>query len=200
MKIAIAIPSGDHLVAELAMRLPGIMGTAQAAGHTCVLLNQRASNPAANLGLMLAAVLEHGFDAVLTLDSDMAPPADVLPRLLAREVDVVGVLYRGRQPPYGIHGRDLDGQVPAPPYTGLREVGWVAGGCVLIRRHVLEAMGQPLREDVRDETGRLIGHDVWFCLRARELGFGVFADLDVSAETAHYALVPLRLECKGRLA
>lgn len=41
-----------------------------------------------------------------------------------------------------------------------------------------------------------IMHDVWFCRKAKQLGFSTWADLDLSREVGHLATIPLTLESR----
>ena len=55
----------------------------------------------------------------------------------------------------------------------LLECDAVGFGCVMIRRDVFEKMAEPRFE--RDEDGT--GEDFLFCLKAKEAGFPIYADL-----------------------
>lgn len=97
--------------------------------------------------------LEHDYDAMLTVESDMVVPADALQRLAAIETDVAYGLYCWRR---GMHswsahievGEEGWAEVPVSQRRGLartwwgtvREVTGLGFGCTLIRRRVLEAV------------------------------------------------------------
>ena len=72
------------------------------------------------------------------------------------------------QPLYG----DLNAH-PETWSTGLRKVDWVETGCLLVRRSVLEALHPPYMEFLAPG----LGEDVYFCRKARSLGFDVHVDL-----------------------
>ena len=69
----------------------------------------------------------------------------------------------------------------APLGEGVVEVDWVGSGGLLIHKDVVEAIGWAPFRDVWNEQGgvRDLGHDVNFCLRAKEKGFKVYVDTDV---------------------
>ena len=101
---------------------------------------------------------------LLMCDSDMAPPADVVARLLGHHVGIVGALCFQRKPPYtpcvGMP-RDwlpLDGQ--------LHECLAVGTGCLLVRRAVVEQLADPWF----NVTPGGEGEDLAFCLAARAAG------------------------------
>lgn len=189
--VLIAIPSGDWIPAEAAYRLPAIVATARAEGHQIALLNLRSYSPAANISSMFKLGLANpAINFFLTLDADMLVPFDVVPRLIAHDVDVVGVVYRARQSPHQRWGHPI-GDLPED-VTGLHEFRWVGGGCVMIKRAVVEAI--PGRHDITDEIGDITtSHDVNFCQEARAAGFKVYADMDLSRDTQHTAFLPLPL-------
>jgi GT2 family glycosyltransferase len=81
-------------------------------------------------------------------------------------------------------------QYPSDYRHGLREVDALGTGCMLIKRKVLETVSMPFIDKVREGVGdRELGHDLYFCRRAKELGFEVWADWDVKCE--HYKNVNL---------
>lgn len=110
---------------------------------------------------------------------------DILLRLLAREVDVVVPFVMTRTPPYkpvvmsAPHGLDEQGHVEYVvaklPESGLHEVYAAGSAGMLIRRRVLEAIGDPWFE-----TGPAgLNEDFTFCAKAREAGFKLYCDVDV---------------------
>jgi 2-polyprenyl-3-methyl-5-hydroxy-6-metoxy-1,4-benzoquinol methylase len=72
----------------------------------------------------------------------------------------------------------------APLGKGVVEVDWASGGGLLVHREVVEALQWPPFQDVWEEgTGRrVMGHDVSFCLRAKDKGFKIVVDTDVKSD------------------
>jgi hypothetical protein len=116
-------------------------------------------------------------------DDDHDIPNRTLISLLDKNVDVVVPLYGQRQPPFnpciyssenadgsfnGISAADLEGK------TGLLPVASAGAGGVLIRRRVLEAIG----DDWFERRGK-IGEDHVFFKKCREAGFQPHVALDV---------------------
>jgi hypothetical protein len=127
--------------------------------------------------------------AVLMVDSDMDPPADAALRLLSHDLDIVSALYCQRQQPYGLSAAMLEGR--APPTIEERQrpvaVAGVGFGCVLIKRHVFEAVPAPWFADEPNTPG--LSEDYWFCHRARACGFTVH--LDCLLECGHVGTTSL---------
>jgi GT2 family glycosyltransferase len=72
-----------------------------------------------------------------------------------------------------------------PESTGLQEVGSIGTGIMLIKRRVFEGMSEPWFDMPWQTTRGYMGEDVFFCRKARELGFKVYIDHDVSHEIGH---------------
>jgi hypothetical protein len=141
--------------------------------------------------LAVARFLESKADHLFFIDADLGWPDDAVARLIAHDKDVVGGAYPikhdERLYPV-ICGEDKqDGLISA---TGL------PGGFLCIKRRVLEtiassvphyhkAMGARVMDVpavfAREFIGsQMIGEDFMFCRRAREAGFELWLDPDIS--------------------
>lgn len=135
---------------------------------------------------------------LLFIDSDTVPFDNPL-TLVKRDVDVVGGVY----PMWRIdHFEWLamnempDGQYKTvPTRKGLVEVDGLGMGCTLIKRKVLEAIEAPFADLIRPNGTRSLGHDYYFCKKAKEKGFRVYADWEVLCD--HVKLVPLMTMVKA---
>lgn len=123
--------------------------------------------------------LERGAEWLLFLDDDHTFPTDLLPRLLAHDLPVVGALYLQRMQPFSpvayTHKLDTGHFVPIIlPEHHKDEVVPVAAmgtGGMLIRSEVFDAMEYPWFQH------GTASEDIIFCERAIELGFTVHCDL-----------------------
>jgi hypothetical protein len=118
-------------------------------------------------------------DWLWIMGDDHAFDPELLPRLLAHEVDVVVPHCLRRNPPWqpvvNSH-EDEDGwQVAAElPEEGLTPI-WSAGSAgMLIRRRVFEAIGDPWFTPAPDAVG--LNEDINFCRKVREAGFTLWCD------------------------
>ena len=125
-------------------------------------------------------------------------------RMLDRDVDLLVPLVVRRQPPFipvlfkvPVEGGPK-GQFPPfrwdelPPHglIGPAHGLYVAGSAgMLIRRRVLEAMRDPWFE-VGLAGMDLLNEDVYFCQKAQEAGFAIYADMDVQLD--HWTPMSLR--------
>lgn len=127
-----------------------------------------------------------GWTYMLCLDADISlphPVADV-EHLLAHGKDIIGGAYvmRYEDGPDMICAARLGSGHVTLTSTGLHEVDWTGGGCMLITRECIEALG-PLwfqhitLADGSDQTAE----DVGFCQHARAHGYTIWLDCDIRA-------------------
>jgi len=131
-------------------------------------------------------------DYLLFLDADMTFPADIAGRLLVHDKPVVTARYHMRREPYHVVAyvkhRIVDGPHAYAPVhwgAGLVEIERGGAGALLIRRDVLEAIGEDWfryqrgPEPPHDFT---VSEDFWFYRRAREEGFSCWLDWECECE------------------
>ena len=128
-------------------------------------------------------------DWAFILGDDHVFPSDLLRTLLDHEADVIVPLCAKRTPPYQLviykEGTDhydnrtsrmYPGYIPYAPDEVPDEVFPVlaAGSAgMLIRRHVLEAVGEPFFES---SDGVYLNEDLEFCRKVRDCGFEILCD------------------------
>lgn len=141
-------------------------------------------------------------DWLWIMGDDHAIDAELLPRLLSHNVDVVVPHCVRRNPPWQPvvnESEDEDGwQVAAVlPEEGLTEV-WSAGSAgMLIKRHVLEAIEDPWFTPAPNAIG--LNEDINFCRKVREAGFKIYCDpAALLGHISHYTVYPRWDEGTGR--
>jgi len=124
-------------------------------------------------------------DFLLMLDEDCVPH-DNLFDLVELDYDIIGFpapIQRGTSSPddpiiWNVELIDEEGNWVSEslPVGGEPvEVAAIGTGGILIARRVLEAMDAPFVEPVDRYGERVVGGDIWFCRRARKIGFKVWA-------------------------
>ena len=116
---------------------------------------------------------------LLCLDSDMTPPWNTIPTLLAAGRDVITALCCKKGPPFHVcagHYDDKTGKmVELLSYAGaqnVKEIDWTGTACLMIRREVFEAIPDPWFE--AEASG--IGSDMNFCRKVQGAGFQLHCD------------------------
>lgn len=152
-----------------------------------LIANQRAE-------LTLDAMRE-GCSHVLFIDSDMRFPQDMISRLLAHDLDIVATNCARRRIPTGptaqIYKPDGERELiwTMPDSAGLQEVHSVGMGVMMIKSSVFKALAEPWYETPwRHDKRGYIGEDVYFCRKARDAGFKILIDHDVSKEIGHVGM------------
>ena len=121
------------------------------------------------------------------IDDDHEYERELLFKLLDRQVDIIQALCSTRKPPFRPYAYRRDpaaepyGYISADwdeiPLTGISEWDAAGTGGMLIRRNVLDAVGYPWFEVGRTAKDAP-GEDLYFCTKAKALGFRVFVDSD----------------------
>jgi hypothetical protein len=178
--VAIAVPSGDMVHADFAMRLanmclnPGARSCIVNAKSSLVMIGRNQCVEAARL-----VKATH----LLFLDSDIVFPVDTLSRLLARDKDIVGGLYMQRTAPHHPLGVTIEG-AHEPVTAGMKRMTIMPTGCLMLRLSIFDRLSKPWF-NTRVEGEKIVGEDYYFCERATAAGFEIWCDGDLSRELGH---------------
>lgn len=124
--------------------------------------------------------LQDGRAWVFFVDDDQTMPPEVLPRLLAHDVDIVSVNMLSKEAPfapYMFFATDARGggfPDTLDQQTGVVEVAACGLGGVLVKTDVFRRMPDPWFA-VDDY---LVTDDLWFCREARKHGYKIMVDLE----------------------
>lgn len=200
IRLAICSPCRDEVDAEFAFclaRLSSVLGaTLVAEGIADItFLSVNGSLVDFSRRKLFWEAVEWGATHILWLDTDMVFPDHIVHSLLKRNVDFVAANYSTRRPPYQpVSYKKTNretGDAPercftGPESEGLEEVEATGFGCVLMRTSMVASMPQPIFHTEHDGTGKQwMGEDVTFCLAAREAGFKIWVDHDLSKYVGH---------------
>lgn len=187
-RVAICVPSGDMVHADFAMSLAALAFTARV---PIAILNAKGSLVVTNRNTLVEQAAQLDCEWLLFLDSDLLFPRDTIAQLLAHGKDIVGATYCKRVAPFEVLGRTIDGE-PLEAATGLVKVGGLPTGCLLVRRSVFERLREPYFRTPAHEAGEIEGlpahiegEDYYFCRVAREAGFSVWLDVDLTMKIGH---------------
>ena len=131
----------------------------------------------------LVATWSTNYDYIFFVDSDISFGSDTLGRLLKADKDIVSGVYRQRLDNGDIelydknYRRILYGGFDA----NLLEIGACGMGCCLIKTEVFKGTNYPhFKYEMTDALTIKLSEDVYFCKKAREAGFTVWADLTLT--------------------
>lgn len=198
MKIAIAIPSGDTLHADMAFSLMAaldhIVRHRRDIGYT--LLTEKNSLLHVGRHRLVCLALGMKVDAILFVDSDMVVPYDFISRLCDASKDIIGCNALRRYPPHQSCGENLDGSPIHYGQSGQSVVSRIGTGVILINTKVFKDIGPPYfetrweMEEPEKTAVSWVGEDFVFCSRAIEKGYKIHCHHDLSKQIYHLGVKP----------
>lgn len=200
IKLAICIPCTEDLKSGFAYDLSIMMATlgalwvARGVADVKLIFRMGSLVQTQRNGLVKGA-LEWGATHLLWLDSDMRFPRDLVFRLMQHEQPIVAANCTTRVPPriqpvafkkIDHVGTDHQRLYTMPDSHGLEEVEAIGAAVMLVDANVYKGMEEPYY-DVVYVKGRSgwEGEDVYFCRQARQRGWKVLIDHDVSKDIKH---------------
>jgi hypothetical protein len=190
--VAILVPARDTVMTSFAYDMARAMSTHTAMTDDRVMLYTSHGTLIASQRTELARqALKEGADYFLWLDSDMRFPKETIGHLIARDKPIVAANYATRRMPVKpVAMMDEGGKIgrvyTAPDSEGLQPVDYIGMGVMMVKREVFEKMEQPWFAIPYSTKGdHYIGEDVFFCTKAREAGFEVLVDHDLSHHVKH---------------
>lgn len=188
MKIAICIPSRDTVHTAFALCLAKLTSTLTKDNIEFEVLFNLGSVIASQRNKLVEIAITKNATHILWLDSDMHFPASVVNRFLKHNKDIVAATYTTRVKPQRsvafLNEYDLNDRLVKT--TGLHKVFAVGLGCMLVNIEVYKALPKPWFQYKWDETLQdLSGEDIYFCKYAKDNGYEVWIDGEVSDLVAH---------------
>ena len=117
---------------------------------------------------------------VLFIDADMYFHPEVVDILLKRDKDIIGVATNYRSLPLTttVKVADTEGNLVGKEYPDKLFTCYAVGtGFMLIKTSVFKKIPHPWFFLESDEEGNMkTGEDVWFCKKAREMGYEIWCD------------------------
>lgn len=131
------------------------------------------------------------YDYLLSVDSDIVLPNDALLKMIAADKDIISGLYIQRIPgtqTLEVYMDTPNGGCTNIPYSllynrGVVEIAACGMGCVLIKSDVFRKMEYPhfvYKEALNHND--TVSEDIYFCLKARNSGFSVWADTSIKCD------------------
>lgn len=126
---------------------------------------------------LAAMAIDNDFDHVLWLDSDQMFKPTMMIDFVASDKDIVTGVIPSRRPPFIplIYRKEDNKLVPVAGFGDhLLEVDGCGFGAVLMKTEVLEKCFDKYKTCFMPVYG--FGEDLSFCIRAKELGYKIYAD------------------------
>ena len=116
-------------------------------------------------------------------------PPDLALRLVKHRVPIVAANCMARRFPYFLTARDEQNKevLTLSETTGLQKVSRAGTGIMLIHCQIFKALSPPWFEyGWNAETRKPTGEDFVFCDKARQAGFDIYVDHDLSKLVSHH--------------
>jgi glycosyltransferase involved in cell wall biosynthesis len=143
---------------------------------------------------MVEDALKEGADYILFIDADMRFPRSTLERLLVHKKGIIGVNATTRSVPVKATAKTLeieeDGtcnwkQISSKNKSGIEKADGIGCGVMLISKEALNAIPKPWFFFELLPENKLLGEDIYFCIKAKDVGIDTFIDHDLSKEIGH---------------
>lgn len=144
---------------------------------------------------LAAEAIKEGADYVLWIDADMRFPKDTIERLISLDKPIVGVNATTRTVPVRGTSKNLEIDFEKEENTwhtiiskgksGVEPVTAIGCGVMMVKREVFENTPRPWFWFEQLPGGKLLGEDVYFCVKAKDAGFDTFVDHDLSQMIGH---------------
>lgn len=195
MRVAICIPARGQMEVTTAFDLT--MMAAYMAGKKNIDLNVYTSQGTLifdQRNSLVRTAVEEKCDYILFIDADMRFPKTTLERLLAHKKDIIGVNATTRMMPPKPTAKNIqineDGSVDwleifSNKEKGIGKVDAIGCGVMLIKTSCLKNIPQPYFYFEQLLKGKLLGEDIYFCIKAKDAGIDTWVDHDLSMEIGH---------------
>jgi GT2 family glycosyltransferase len=195
MRVAICIPARGQMEVTTAFDLT--MMAAYMAGKKNIDLNVYTSQGTLifdQRNSLVRTAVEEKCDYILFIDADMRFPKNTLERLLSHNKDIIGVNATTRMMPPKPTARNIqineDGSVDwlevfSNKEKGIGKVDAIGCGVMLIKTSCLKDIPQPYFYFEQLLKGKLLGEDIYFCIKAKDAGIDTWVDHDLSMEIGH---------------
>jgi hypothetical protein len=194
LTVGVAMPSSGTIYAKTAISLAmlgchfGMQRIGDYAAQRLHMLVSFGSMPAQQRENCVMMALRAKCDYLIFIDGDQTFPKDIVHRLIAHNVDVVGANIPIKKIPSRPTAIKLDGTLlfTDPDSTGLVEVMRIGTGVACIKTEVFKKLKRPwFYQEWVPSAMALRGEDDYFCERARKVGVKIHVDQDLSKEVGH---------------
>ena len=195
MRIAILIPARGQMEVATAFDLVAMCAyTIKTSNHDIDLFTSSGTLIFDQRNNLVKTALDIKADYLLFVDADMRSPKDTLQILMAHDKDIIGVNATTRSEPVKPTAKNMhineDGSIDWMPIysnakTGIEKADGIGCGVMLIKRKVVETIEEPYFYFEQLPGNRILGEDIYFCVKAKDAGFDTWVDHDLSKYIKH---------------
>jgi hypothetical protein len=194
-RIAILIPARGQMEVATAFDLCALVAyTVKTTKHDIDLFTSAGTLIFDQRNNLVKTALEIKADYVMFIDADMRFPKDTLKILMGHNKDIIGVNATTRSEPVKPTAKNFkineDGSVDWFPIysnalSGIGKADGIGCGVMLVKTEVFKKMEMPYFYFEQLGGGKILGEDIYFCIKAKDAGFDTWIDHDLSKNIRH---------------
>ena len=195
MRIAICIPARGQMEVATAFDLVAMCAyTIKTTKHDIDLFTSSGTLIFDQRNKLVETALENKADYLLFVDADMRFPQDTLKILMAHDKDIIGVNATTRSEPVKPTAKNFivneDQSVDWLPIysnvrSGIEKADGIGCGVMLVKTKVFKEMEEPYFYFEQLGNNKILGEDIYFCIKAKDAGFDTWVDHDLSKGIKH---------------
>jgi hypothetical protein len=195
MRIAICIPARGQMEVATAFDLVAMCAyTIKTTKHEIDLFTSAGTLIFDQRNNLVKTTVEVKADYLLFVDADMRFPKDTLKILMSHNKDIIGVNATTRSEPVKPTAKNFvvneDQSVDWIPIysnakSGIEKADGIGCGVMLVNTKVFKAMEEPYFYFEQLANNKLLGEDIYFCIKAKDAGFDTWVDHDLSKGIRH---------------
>jgi len=195
MRVAILMPARGQMEVSTAFDLVAMCAyTIKTTKHDIDLFTSSGTLIFDQRNKLVETALENKADYLLFVDADMRFPKDTLKILMAHDKDIIGVNATTRAEPVNPTARNIhineDGSVDwvavySNAKSGVEKVDGIGCGIMLIKQSVIKKMEKPYFYFEQLLNNKILGEDIYFCIKAKDAGVDTWVDHDLSKQIKH---------------
>jgi len=177
IKVCVGVITGDFIRAKTVQTLISLAKASQYVGKIII---QQGPYIHLNRDTVVSIVQKGDSSHLFFVDNDVCFSPETLDRLVARNKDIIAAPYNRRTlPPESMVKMMVDGEIVSGNISELPKEPFkcyaLGTGCMLIKMEVFEKIKRPWFFYGRYDEEEM-GEDIWFCKKAHEAGYDVWAD------------------------
>ena len=195
MRFAICIPARGQMEVATAFDLAALVGfMVKTTKHDVDIYTAAGTLIFDQRNKLVKTSLEAKCDYIVFIDADMRFPKDTIMRLLRHQKDIIGVNATTRTEPVMPTAKKLnigaDGSCTWLPiysnsFSGISQADGIGCGVMMIKASVFAKLQEPYFYFEQLPDNKILGEDIYFCIKAKDAGIDTWVDHDLSMEIKH---------------
>lgn len=195
MRFAICIPARGQMEVQTAFDLAALVGyMCKTTDHELDIYTASGTLIFDQRNSLVKTAIDAKCDYIVFIDADMRFPKDTIMRLLKHDKDIIGVNATTRSEPVKPTAKNIqieeDGSCSWLPIysnvmTGISQVDGIGCGVMMIKTDIISKLEKPYFYFEQLPNEKILGEDIYFCIKARDAGITTWVDHDLSMEIKH---------------